>query len=69
MRDFLDWCDSSGLVLTAISPADVGSYLDSLQSATAAASRHFHALLRSRVQYHVQWVAMARRIFPNFMRA
>jgi integrase/recombinase XerD len=47
VRDFLAWCDSSGLVLPAISPADVGSYLDSLPLATAskkqvlAGLRHF----------------------------
>lgn len=47
VRDFLKWCESNGLPLTAISPADVGSYLDSLPLAATskkqvlAGLRHF----------------------------
>jgi integrase/recombinase XerD len=47
VRNFLAWCDARDLVLTAISPADVGRYLDGLELATSskkqvmAGLRHF----------------------------
>ncbi len=47
VKRFFGWCETRGLELREISPADVGSYLDSLQLATAskkqvlAGLRHF----------------------------
>lgn len=47
VRDFLKWCEPTGLPLSAISPANVGLYLDSLTLATSskkqvlAGLRHF----------------------------
>ena len=47
VRNFLAWCDAKGLPLTAISPADVGIYLDAIELAPSskkqvlAGLRHF----------------------------
>lgn len=54
VRDFLAWCEDRSLILTAISPADVGHYLDALTLAISskkqvlAGLRHFFDGLVSR---------------------